>query len=458
MSEHMQSGAHLDADSLCAFLEGALPEHERQACLAHIAECPECREAAFLSQEPAPQPVPAPLPTPAPAPFWRRWFVPAAVAGAAAAAILTFAVLRHPEPQPPVLVASNGAPSPPQIREEPAAAATPKTEEAPSPVSKRETLAKSARPVAPVPSGQARGPEFGLDTEKKTPAADAPTAQPGGATRAASAAPPVSGDRIISLPIMGRNSPPPVLAGAPPSANAAPAASTNSLLPQPAPAFAVVSGVVTDPAGAGISSAAITLSRLGAPDLHVTTDASGKFDLEDVQPGRYDLRAEKPGFQTTTAADIQARPQERVTVPLRLAVGASTQSVQVTASAEVVQINGSVNGLANDPKLESKRSEAEIQGVTVTNGPVPGPVGLPNGLPPVSVAEYGRIKLELDFSGALFRSDDAGKTWKLIKSGWKGKAVSVNPAPASAGKDKFQLANSDGAIWLSADGRRWHKR
>lgn len=38
----MQEQAH-DLDSLAAFVEGRLDEHDRQRVMAHVADCPECR-------------------------------------------------------------------------------------------------------------------------------------------------------------------------------------------------------------------------------------------------------------------------------------------------------------------------------------------------------------------------------------------------------------------------------
>jgi Carboxypeptidase regulatory-like domain len=49
MSELPQSGRHPDADQLSAFIEHALPEHEYQLALAHLADCPECRTIVSLS-------------------------------------------------------------------------------------------------------------------------------------------------------------------------------------------------------------------------------------------------------------------------------------------------------------------------------------------------------------------------------------------------------------------------
>lgn len=49
MSKHLQSGQHPDADQISAFLDHALPAHEREEMLVHLAECTDCRETVALS-------------------------------------------------------------------------------------------------------------------------------------------------------------------------------------------------------------------------------------------------------------------------------------------------------------------------------------------------------------------------------------------------------------------------
>lgn len=106
MSEFLQSGQHLDADQVSALVDHALPPHEREAVLAHLAVCGECRETVAL--------VAPPLKVASPVTVKEkrsRWFfnlsVLAPVAAAGLAAILLyvhFAAHPHgrsagPEPQ-----------------------------------------------------------------------------------------------------------------------------------------------------------------------------------------------------------------------------------------------------------------------------------------------------------------------------------------------------------------------
>jgi putative zinc finger protein len=51
--EQSESSAHLDADMLTAFAEGALLPAEREAALAHLAACTECRNVLNIGMEDA---------------------------------------------------------------------------------------------------------------------------------------------------------------------------------------------------------------------------------------------------------------------------------------------------------------------------------------------------------------------------------------------------------------------
>ena len=60
-----------------------------------------------------------------------------------------------------------------------------------------------------------------------------------------------------------------------------------------------VQGTVTDPTGAAIQSATITVVHNSTNEAHtVTTDASGRFILPFVEPGTYNVSVEAKGFRT----------------------------------------------------------------------------------------------------------------------------------------------------------------
>lgn len=105
MSEHLQVGPHPDPDTLNAFAEGVLPEHERLACLTHFAECGACREVVYLAEGPVPVVAARPR---------VRWWIPVFSAAAVAGiAVLSVVVIRLEKPAPAIKPPATVAMSPP---------------------------------------------------------------------------------------------------------------------------------------------------------------------------------------------------------------------------------------------------------------------------------------------------------------------------------------------------------
>ena len=88
MNEPLQSGNHPDADQIGAFVEHALPAHEQERVLDHLAVCPECRAVVALSLPEVEEPA-KPLPAPARKTWWSGW----SLAWTATAAVVALAFL-----------------------------------------------------------------------------------------------------------------------------------------------------------------------------------------------------------------------------------------------------------------------------------------------------------------------------------------------------------------------------
>ena len=152
MSERLQPGLHLDAEMLNAFAEGALPAHEREQALAHLAVCADCREIVFLAQPIAPVEAPAES-------IWKHWFRSAPVFGigigaAALACALIFALTlwthRVAAPMAPPQTAIAHLPTPPLPPEE----APPKVAPPPRPLRAHPPAVNALEPMSlykPVP-------------------------------------------------------------------------------------------------------------------------------------------------------------------------------------------------------------------------------------------------------------------------------------------------------------------
>jgi hypothetical protein len=135
MSELLQTGQHPDADQLSAFVEHALPAHEHQSMLAHLAICPDCRSVVAVSMPPVEE-LPELQPLPARRPWFAGWNLVWPVA-AAFAALIFIAVLVHRggENAPPTQIAETHQPEKPAVVERvaPAQSRSPAARDAGSP-------------------------------------------------------------------------------------------------------------------------------------------------------------------------------------------------------------------------------------------------------------------------------------------------------------------------------------
>jgi len=95
-------------------------------------------------------------------------------------------------------------------------------------------------------------------------------------------------------------------------------------------------GTITDPSGAVVSGATITLRNNGTGQTRSTTTNGGSFRFSLLQPGSYTLSATASGFnKAETRANVDAG---RATVAdVKLAVGSNSQTVEVTSAAPLVE-------------------------------------------------------------------------------------------------------------------------
>src|SRR5437868_6102271 len=98
--------------------------------------------------------------------------------------------------------------------------------------------------------------------------------------------------------------------------------------------YGSILGTVTDPQGAAVSGAKVTVTdqRKGTSDTTTTND-SGNYSMTHLIPDTYSVKVEAPGFKAAEQKDITVQADAGARVDLGLQVGSNTESVEVTAEA-----------------------------------------------------------------------------------------------------------------------------
>ena len=99
-----------------------------------------------------------------------------------------------------------------------------------------------------------------------------------------------------------------------------------------------IAGRISDASGAAIPAAKVFLTNTATNAIRetVSTD-SGDYTFAAVAPGVYRIRVEQPSFKTTGANNVQVQVQQTVRLDLTLEVGQVTESIEISATAQMLE-------------------------------------------------------------------------------------------------------------------------
>ncbi|HKN77414.1 MAG TPA: carboxypeptidase-like regulatory domain-containing protein [Candidatus Acidoferrum sp.] len=116
-----------------------------------------------------------------------------------------------------------------------------------------------------------------------------------------------------------------------------------------------VAGTVTDPSGAAVGAATVTLTDKGTNIPRVaSSNDNGRYIFVDVPAGTYDLTVSKQGFRISRLTGQTVNVGTALTLNVSLEVGSVAESVEVTASnAELQTLNATVGNTVSGVALDS---------------------------------------------------------------------------------------------------------
>ncbi len=141
-----------------------------------------------------------------------------------------------------------------------------------------------------------------------------------------------------------------------------------------------LSGQVTDPSGAAIPGATVTLTGPNHMTKVAQTDEQGRYTFRDLAPGTYAVQINSKGFSTFTKASIQVATRHPQVVNAQLALTIEKQQVTVETESQRLSVSpennvgalvlkgNALKSLSNDPD----ELQAELQELA---GPAAGPNG-----------------------------------------------------------------------------------
>ncbi len=114
---------------------------------------------------------------------------------------------------------------------------------------------------------------------------------------------------------------------------------------------ATLSGRVTDPSGAVVPQARITVRGLATGVDRVTSsDPEGNYTIPSLQPGNYSVTVQATGFSDYKVASVTLQVAQSATVDVKLGVASTGEVVQVDAAASILDAATMTVGQVIDQK------------------------------------------------------------------------------------------------------------
>src|SRR5438309_775127 len=115
-----------------------------------------------------------------------------------------------------------------------------------------------------------------------------------------------------------------------------------------------ISGFVKDPSGATVPNAKVTIRSNTGVERQTTTNESGYYVITNVPPGLYTMTVEASGFQKFESTNNKPDPAADMVIDASLTVGQANQTVEVSASAVVLQTeSAAVQKLVTREQIDS---------------------------------------------------------------------------------------------------------
>lgn len=199
-----------------------------------------------------------------------------------------------------------------------------------------------------------------------------------------------------------------------------------------------ISGTITDPSGAAVVGATVTVTNVGTNQtLHLTTDSAGIYTARILQIGTYSVEATAAGFEKTLQTGIQLNVNQVAQVDLQLKVGSANQTAEVTAASPLLATETSSLGTL---ETQQRIVDLPLNGRLFTQlawlGPGVTP-GSSSGIGLSGSTDDNRPGIQLAVNG-LWAFDNNFLLDGVDNNGIGDGTIAVNPAPDAIGEFRVE--------------------
>ena len=116
--------------------------------------------------------------------------------------------------------------------------------------------------------------------------------------------------------------------------------------------FGEITGEVRDTSGANVPGVTVTITNAATNAVRTaTSNDSGVYSFPSLAPGLYNLRAEKQGFKSAAAKQVEVQVQQTVRLDLDMTVGAVSETIEVSGTVTLLTTENATLGTV----VENKR-------------------------------------------------------------------------------------------------------
>ena len=117
---------------------------------------------------------------------------------------------------------------------------------------------------------------------------------------------------------------------------------------------ATIAGTVTDQTGAALPGVAVVARNVGkGVTTAAVTNKAGRYTLPYLTNGEYEITFSMSGFKNHVAKSISLHVNDRLEVGASLGVQGVTETVEVTASSQLIQPSASVQNLMGSTQVQA---------------------------------------------------------------------------------------------------------